>query len=155
MIFWTRNSNCYTMLVLNITGDLLSTDRVGSKTQVIDLVPSVSLFVYFSVCTLLFVDKGRRSFQTDGQTDKRMLPLSPCFIKLCGWWLPRGRGNISGSIRLSVCLFAFYGLNCWTYELKFGARIEDHHILNGFEVKIIGQRSRSPRSKMSKFPFSV
>ena len=32
-----------------------------------------------------------------------------------------------------MCLFALYRLNCWPTELKFGARITDHHIAKEFE----------------------
>ena len=62
------------------------------------------------------------------------------------------RGNIFRSLRLCVCLFALCVMQVkpLTYGPKFGT-----HIIvpqTSLKVKVIGQRSRSPRLNIGKTP---
>ncbi len=61
----------------------------------------------------------------------------------------RGRGNIFGSVRLSVCLFALSLLNCWTYEPNL--RLFSH--FDTWSVPAISSRRIGRRRHLSSWDY--
>ena len=62
--------------------------------------------------------------------------------------------HVSGPIHLLVCP-SVCALAAELLDLKDGITIQLHNMSYEFEIKVVGQRSRSQRSKLLNFSFSA